>query len=323
MNKRMRSCKQPYVLLLVLLLNCCVESFLGPFCQSNQYGLLLKKGMEMSSMSDPPRIEIPQRVVLSEKQGTEAGGGKPEVMLCFDLGSTNIKCDVYACSWPLKRLSDFCAERKHEPFKDGLADAEKLMEETDHLLHTVISKLRQTGSFSIRSIGFCSFAMNLYGSSSEGKPITPCFTYASHQDEAQDVEKTLRKVLSEKDHQRTGAVVHASYAIVQLKTYAETQRQKEGNTCYPKKNTIYDLHAEKEVVDNESNTPRGRAGMKTPPKDPLRGRALGGNRLGITHTIVSTHATLSIDSHPHAHPPTHPPSLFYHLSSPFITSLPF
>ena len=254
--------------------------------------------MEMSTASDPPkppRVQLPRRFDSNEDifyPNENVEGKKPEVMLCFDLGSTNIKCDVYSCSWPLNRLSDFCAERPHQPFKDGLADAAMLIEETDGLLHTVISKLRKKGSFSIRSVGFCSFAMNLYGTSCEGKPITPCFTYASHQDEAQDVEKTLRKVLSEKDHQRTGAVVHASYAIVQLKTYAEIQKRKEGNTCYPKKTTDYDVQAGTIGGDDEINTPRGRAGMKTPPKDPLRGRALGGNRLGMQYTLT-THRTLS------------------------------
>ena len=173
------------------------------------------------------RIQMSQHMVPPIITPPEAG--ETEVMLCFDIGSTNIKCDAYLCSWPLERLGDISTEYSQKPFVDGLADAADIIQRTDDLMHSVIRSMRVKGKYKVRSIGFCSLAMNLYGVSNEGHAITPCFTYASHQEEAQHVERKLRKVVGENEHRRTGAVVHASYAVVQLKTFAEAQRKRQAS----------------------------------------------------------------------------------------------
>ena len=95
-------------------------------------------------------------------------------------------------------------------------DPVEILDRVNNVVNDVIISLRQKGVKKLKAIGFTSFVMNLLGVDDHGEPLTPCYTYAGHQLSLRSTEEALRKAWSREDHLRTGAVIHASYATVQL-----------------------------------------------------------------------------------------------------------
>ena len=106
--------------------------------------------------------------------------------------------------------------------EEGLADPQEIFERVNDVLDAVLSSLRARGVRRIKGIGFASFVMNIFGVDTSGTPVTPCYSYAGHQVEHRPTEELLKKNWTREDHIRTGAVIHASYATVQLRTLAES-----------------------------------------------------------------------------------------------------
>jgi gluconokinase len=110
---------------------------------------------------------------------------------------------------------------------DGLADPLVIAEIVDTVVNAAIMSLRRVGVRHIRGIGFTSFAMNIFGVDKSGDPATPCYTYASHQSSSHATEIEMKERFGRADHIRTGAVIHSSYASVQLKALLDDSLTKD------------------------------------------------------------------------------------------------
>eukprot|EP01041_Mallomonas_annulata_P011081 gene11081-23166_t len=149
-----------------------------------------------------------------------------EPIIAIDIGSTCVKSAAFYGGWPVREIPggsfEVCST---ESIKDGLMNPAVVFEIVNEVLSLTLNSLREQGLTRVKAVGFASLAMNIFGVDMHGEPTTKCFTYASHQHGIDVVENFLKQELHREDHVRTGAVVHSSYATVQLRAMADSSVQ--------------------------------------------------------------------------------------------------
>lgn len=154
-----------------------------------------------------------------------------KVILVIDIGSSSIRCSPYSVSGmevsPVDRFGISYAtskQRKSVIPNSGKINCDGLLDEINNCIESVIEKMhRQKIVFWVVAIGFSSFVMNLIAVDKSGNIIgeEATISYACNSTqiakECQEIKTILGSEGLENLHQRTGAPIHSSYAIPQLR----------------------------------------------------------------------------------------------------------
>jgi gluconokinase len=149
--------------------------------------------------------------------------GRREVaplVLALDVGSTASRGDVFDATGRPAGRGRHKVPHQFETAGDGTSviDPDQVVSEIEEIL-SELTDPHEPGT--IAGVALDTFASSLVGVGADGRPVTPCFTYADGRCAAQVT--ALRAELDEHEvQQRTGARLHSSYLPARLRWLAET-----------------------------------------------------------------------------------------------------
>lgn len=162
-----------------------------------------------------------------QREAFVRGTAQPEryrglpVAIVVDVGSSSIRASCWALTsgahWTLVEGS---LHQQHLDSIDahGEADINKIAATVELVLDGALQFLRIVGlTDKLVGVGFSTFAMNVLGVDTEGKAVTPVYTYAGRRKTTAEWAHELQERLSargelEETHNRTGTVIHPAYA---------------------------------------------------------------------------------------------------------------
>ena len=139
-------------------------------------------------------------------------GGK-ECVLVIDIGSSSTRCVAFGMDCrPLD--GSLMQDKSLFLSSDATMDAEEVSSKTEGVVAECLSWCQANGYTSVRALGIDSFALSLLGVDSSGVECTPCYTYADARPDkyAQQLRSQLGEDGQAQSYERTGTVVHSSYA---------------------------------------------------------------------------------------------------------------
>eukprot|EP00980_Cylindrotheca_fusiformis_P012231 scaffold2983_cov123-Cylindrotheca_fusiformis.AAC.1 len=156
-----------------------------------------------------------------------------EVVLAVDIGSSSVRCSVYNVDGTHLLESSSVSVSSVHPNSGKINLLQKqedketnLFDLLDKCVDQTIEKARQrSDSFQVVAVGFSSFVMNLIAINKDGEFVgeDATISYACNDpsvaQECQHVSQQLGEEGREKLYQNTGAPIHSSYAIPQLRVF--------------------------------------------------------------------------------------------------------
>jgi gluconokinase len=148
-----------------------------------------------------------------------------DVILALDIGSSSVRCSAYQMNGTNVIHSSAIPVSSVQPNSGKIKlqhGNETLLEIVDRCVDQTLVKLRQT-AFHVVGVGFSSFVMNLIAIDKEGNFVDPDATIsyacntATVAQECQLLKEELGKEGATRLYQNTGAPIHSSYAIPQLR----------------------------------------------------------------------------------------------------------
>ncbi|MPV35902.1 gluconokinase [Georgenia subflava] len=143
------------------------------------------------------------------------------LVLAVDIGSTASRGGIYDASGrPVHRLGHK-VPHAFTTHADGtsVVDPDAVLAEVEEIL-TILARRDLAGR--IAGVALDTFASSLVGVDRDGRPLTPCYTYADSR--CADQVTALRAELDESDvQQRTGTRLHSSYLPARLRWLRETE----------------------------------------------------------------------------------------------------
>lgn len=163
-----------------------------------------------------------------------------EIILALDVGSSSVRCSAFKVSKKDGSIEKIQSASKTvscvRPNSGKIQwhhGNETLLDIIDQCVDVTIQKLRGDHVGSIAAVGFSSFVMNLVGCDESGNFIDEeaTMSYACNTIDVAKECKTIRGELgnagSSKLYQETGAPVHPSYAIAQLRAIYKSKDKEE------------------------------------------------------------------------------------------------
>ena len=150
-----------------------------------------------------------------------AGEEVEPLVLALDVGSTASRGDVFDAAGRPAGRGRHKVPHQFETAGDGTSviDPDQVLSEIEEIL-SELTDAHEPGT--IAGVALDTFASSLVGVGADGRPVTPCFTYADSRCSAQVT--ALRQELDEQQvQQRTGCRQHSSYLPARLRWLAETQ----------------------------------------------------------------------------------------------------
>ena len=148
----------------------------------------------------------------------------PPLVLALDVGSTASRGMIYdAHGRPVGKRAKVPHGFTVAPDGTSVIDPDQVLDELTQIIDTLTDDLTGTpGGTPVAGVALDTFASSLIAVDPEGRPLTPCYTYADGRC-APQVE-ALRGELDEADlQQRTGTRVHSSYWPARLRWLAQEQ----------------------------------------------------------------------------------------------------
>ena len=136
-----------------------------------------------------------------------------EAVLVVDIGSSSTRCVAYSLNAIMLEGSLF-QDKSLGLSSDATMPATEVVEKTEGVIVQCLEWCRASGRKTIRGLGIDSFALSFLGVDDGGTAVTPCFTYADTRpdDFAQRLQEQLGAREMAEAYERTGTVVHSSYA---------------------------------------------------------------------------------------------------------------
>ena len=173
-------------------------------------------------------------IQLNKGAGCDSVLDGDDIMLVIDIGSSSVRCSSYSYTQtdflpkPRLRFHPECSTQlKH--FLVESTSPSGVFKVVNEAVEETIKKLSCHGARQVVGIGFASFAMSFVGFSSEGKCVTPLFTYVgdkrhpcySSSHSSSTVDNTLYgEEFVQSCHSRTGCMgYHDSYFLPQWLRY--------------------------------------------------------------------------------------------------------
>lgn len=141
-----------------------------------------------------------------------------DLILAVDLGSSSVRASAFLLD--CTRLEETTEFRNTVQSVDGTFDPQVLTNQTEEVISGCLARVRQlTDNANIIAVSWTSFAMSWLGVDSEGRPVTPVYTYSDarsgpYADSLR--EELLQEGNLEDTWQRTGTPIHTAYAPAQL-----------------------------------------------------------------------------------------------------------
>ena len=141
-----------------------------------------------------------------------------DLILAVDLGSSSVRASAYHLDGT--RLDESTEFRNTEQSVDGTFDPLVLTNQTEEVISGCLARVRQlTANANIIAVSWTSFAMSWLGVDSDGRQVTPVYTYSDarsgpYADSLR--EELLQEGNLEDTWQRTGTPIHTAYAPAQL-----------------------------------------------------------------------------------------------------------
>lgn len=134
-------------------------------------------------------------------------------MLVIDIGSSSTRCVAFGLNCAMLEGS-LCQDKSLGLSPDATMDSEEVVRKTEGVVSQCLAWCRDHGRTKVRALGIDSFALSLLGVDAEGREATPCFTYADSRPDryAQQLRAQLGAAGQREAYERTGTVIHASYA---------------------------------------------------------------------------------------------------------------
>ena len=136
-----------------------------------------------------------------------------ECVLVIDIGSSSTRCVAYGMDCrPLE--GSLMQDKSLFLSSDATMDAGEVSDKTESVVAQCLAWCRDHGYTSVRALGIDSFALSLLGVDASGAECTPCYTYADARPDkyAQQLRAQLGADGQAQSYERTGTVVHSSYA---------------------------------------------------------------------------------------------------------------
>jgi sugar (pentulose or hexulose) kinase len=104
-----------------------------------------------------------------------------ETFIVIDMGSSSVRCSAYSCS--TNTILDHSRVQLKQRMLDnrGRTDADTVFALVNRALDLCINKLRDRSPFSVKALGFSSFAMSLVGCSDKLEALTDVFNISTTQ----------------------------------------------------------------------------------------------------------------------------------------------
>lgn len=149
-----------------------------------------------------------------------------EVILALDIGSSSVRCSLYDVNGTSLIHSSSISVSSVHPNSGNIKlqhGNETVLEIVDRCVDQTIENMRQTSSFRVVGVGFSSFVMNLIAIDENGEFVgeDASISYACNTENVAEECRCIKKDLGEEEmtrlYQSTGAPIHSSYAIPQLR----------------------------------------------------------------------------------------------------------